>query len=155
MNNSLFQSVFIGANNLRTLVIVGSRLTELPAHVFVGAQSMNQLYVVNCDVNQVYNTTFYSLNNLEVLDLSSNTNLVDLRLTGNALESLNTKLFERNFKLKKLNFENNRILSVTPWFDRKFDLEYVNLLKISALMICWKIQKSAYHLKVVSCKRYR
>lgn len=100
---------------------------------------MNQLYVVNCDVNQVYNTTFYSLNNLEVLDLSSNTNLVDLRLTGNALESLNTKLFERNFKLKKLNFENNRILSVTPWFDRKFDLEYVNLLKISALMICWKI----------------
>lgn len=142
MNNSLFERVFFGANNLKTIIIVGSTITELPANVFRGAEGIDQLYVVNCNVNEVANTSFQGLHNLEVLDLSSNsissfswgtfddlTSLMVLRLAGNVLENVNTNIFERNLKLKELGLQNNRIKVLAPWFDRKFDLELVDLSK--------------------------
>ncbi|XP_066298939.1 carboxypeptidase N subunit 2-like [Branchiostoma lanceolatum] len=100
---SLSAGIFAGLGNLRSLHLSQNELSSLPAEIFVGLGKLQSLYVDRNHLNSLTADVLEALSNLNISELS------ELRLDFNQLETLPLMAYDTLASIPTVNIENN------PW----------------------------------------
>lgn len=106
----------------------GNYLKELQNHAFIGRKNLKTLFVNNSNVESIQNSTFNSLNSLQVLHLEDNKlrqlkgyefehldKLKELYLQQNLIESVDNQTFEPLTSLEVLRLDGNKLATFPVW----------------------------------------
>ncbi|XP_049536860.1 leucine-rich repeat and death domain-containing protein 1-like [Anopheles darlingi] len=149
--------------NLRELIITSSPLATISASI-INLKNLENLTIQSCLIRQLDLGVFCDLKSLNFLSLSKNKiqsivsrvksspcrlTMTIIILRGNEIRVLNLELFNRCYKLKRLEFQSNQIELVTGRFANKA-IESIDLNKnrINQLNLCQWDTPSLEELKL-------
>lgn len=105
------------------LYIDGNDFGEVMSHALIGRRRLRVLYLNSSNIANIQNRTFFSLNELELLNIADNrlsalngyefdglVKLRELYLQNNHLEQINSDTFVQLQQLKILRLDNNRLM---------------------------------------------
>lgn len=126
---AIYMGDLLGATALQFLYLQQNRVTKIMAQAFAGADNLNEINLADNLIDHVSENAFEGLDHLESLGLARNKicsfpqatftyllELINLDVSGNAIEFLDARWFVSNEKLHGVNLADNKILTVTNGF---------------------------------------